>query len=103
MGPLGTSETAAPGRLKAHYAPKTRLILSDSPTQKALELRSQGLRVAILEASEPQSYAQNLYAELHRLDQQAFDILIAPQAPSIGIGIAINDRLKKAATGSRPD
>lgn len=101
VGPLGTSQTAAPGRLKAHYAPKTRLVLSENPLQKAQELKAQGLRVAILESSEPQSYARNLYAELHRLDQADLDVLVAPIAPATGIGIAINDRLKKAASGSQ--
>ena len=101
VGPLGHSQTAAPGRMKAHYAPKTRLILSDTPEKTANSYRKQGLRVACIEPQEPKAYAQKLYAELHRLDQLDFEILVAPKAPEYGIGIAINDRLKKAAAGSQ--
>lgn len=103
VGPLGSSQTAAPGRMKAHYAPKTRLILSESPAKTAEKYTAKGLRVACIETQDLKTYAQSLYAELHRLDQLNFEILVAPKAPETGIGIAINDRLKKAAAGSKPN
>lgn len=101
VGPLGTSTTAAPGRLEAHYAPRTQLILSDTPEKTRQALISQGKRVALLTQASPQDYARNLYAELHRLDSLNFDVLVAPRASQTGIGIAINDRLQKAANGSK--
>ena len=101
VGPLGSSNTAAPGTMKAHYAPKTRLVLSDTPEQTRSVLASAGKKVAVLNHTELNDYARNLYAELHRLDSLNFDVLVAPKAPQDGIGIAINDRLKKASTGSK--
>lgn len=101
VGPLGISNTAAPGTMDSHYAPKTRLILSDSPEKIRSTLLSEGKKVAVLNVTEIVDYARNLYAELHRLDSLNFDFLVAPKAPQKGIGIAINDRLRKASVGSK--
>ncbi|MFW6303991.1 MAG: Sua5 family C-terminal domain-containing protein, partial [Candidatus Sumerlaeota bacterium] len=44
--------------------------------------------------------AIHLYAALRRLDALDLRLLIALPLPERGIGIAINDRLKKAAHGA---
>jgi len=97
VGTLGSSQTPAPGTLKSHYAPMTSLHLSASVEADRKRFEEQGLKVAVLFASEPADYAQRLYAELRRLDQLGVDVLIAETAADIGIGRAINDRLKRAA------
>jgi hypothetical protein len=43
------------------------------------------------------TYAENLYDELRKADQENYDIVIAVRAPESGLGIAINDRLSKAS------
>jgi len=98
-GPLSrTSKTRAPGTLASHYAPRTSLRLSDTPHKDAARLRATGLTVAILEATDPTRYAHDLYAELRRLDTAGVDILIAQRLQDeSGLGLAINDRLKRAA------
>jgi L-threonylcarbamoyladenylate synthase len=45
-------------------------------------------------------YAQRLYAELRALDAAGVDLLIAELAPEEGLGVAINDRLRRAAVGA---
>ncbi|MBM76060.1 MAG: threonylcarbamoyl-AMP synthase [Proteobacteria bacterium] len=97
IGPLSHSETRAPGVLKSHYAPKTKLILSPDPQQLAQDLKKQGLKVAILPALDPETHAQSLYKTLRKFDSERYDIIIAEPAQSKGLGIAINDRLKKAS------
>ena len=97
VGPLGNSSTPAPGTLKSHYAPMTSLFLSTSVEADRRHFEAQGLKVAVLFASEPKDYAQRLYAELRRLDQLGVDVLIAETAVDVGLGRAINDRLKRAA------
>lgn len=98
VGPLGHSNTPAPGMLKSHYAPMTSLLLSDQPQRDRMRLEAEGRTVAVLSAMPIESYAQNLYAELRRLDQLGVDILIAETAPATGLGLAINDRLTRAAS-----
>ena len=41
-----------------------------------------------------------IYDELRRLDESNVDILIAEMAEETGVGIAVNDRLTRAATGA---
>ena len=41
--------------------------------------------------------ASNLYGALHRLEEAGVDLIVAVPVPETGAGIAIMDRLKKAA------
>ena len=92
--------TVAPGTLAAHYAPRTSLRVVQDVDAEVARLEAQGLRVAVLAASEPEHYARRLYAELRRLDALAVDVLVAARVPEAGLGRAINDRLARAARGS---
>ncbi len=98
VGPLGTSNTPAPGTLKSHYAPMTSLLLSNDPETDHQRLETAGRTVAILAATDLEDHARNLYGELRRLDGLGVDILIAEMATDVGIGLAINDRLSRAAS-----
>ncbi len=100
VGPLSVSDTAAPGTLPQHYAPRTALRLSDDPQSEAQRLGEQGLSVAVLPAGPAAEHAQRLYAELRRLDGMGVDVLVAEPSPDGGLGLAINDRLERAAQGS---
>jgi hypothetical protein len=39
----------------------------------------------------------NLFSSIHRLDAMGLDLIVAERAPSHGLGLAINDRLRRAA------
>jgi L-threonylcarbamoyladenylate synthase len=41
--------------------------------------------------------AANLFAALHALDRPGFSAIAVAPIPEIGIGVAINDRLRRAA------
>ncbi|HSM32666.1 MAG TPA: Sua5 family C-terminal domain-containing protein, partial [Anaerolineae bacterium] len=41
--------------------------------------------------------AANLFAALHRLDALGLDHIVALRVPDAGLGLAINDRLRRAA------
>ncbi len=98
VGPLGRpGDTAAPGTLASHYAPRTALLLSSDPDADAARMRREGRRVAVLRAGDPRQHARLLYAELRRLDDLDVDVLIAERADDEGLGRAINDRLARAA------
>ena len=100
IGSLGSSSTPTPGTLKAHYAPKTALIVCEFPEKQAQILRDQGKKVAILREDSNREYAKKLYAELRRLDKEEHDVLIVQRATADHLGIAINDRLTRAAYGA---
>jgi len=102
------SEIKAPGMLHKHYAPKTKLRLnavnlktgevglnfasSELNTNGSMNLSKNG---DLVEA------AANLFDYLHQLDKFSLEhgiaiIAVAP-IPDTGVGLAINDRLRRAA------
>jgi L-threonylcarbamoyladenylate synthase len=98
-GELVSSNTPAPGTLASHYAPHTALRLSRDPEAEAERIRDSGRTVAILSAPEStEDYARHLYAELRRLDGEGVDLLIAELVDDKGLGLAINDRLRRASS-----
>jgi L-threonylcarbamoyladenylate synthase len=112
----------APGQLPSHYAPRTPLRLLPGPASRETvrgstespETSRIGLLAfrdappdhgfAAMEALSPDGdlrrAAANLFACLHRLDALGLDLLLAEPLPEIGLGLAIMDRLRKAAADS---
>ena len=99
-GPLVQGTTVAPGTLAAHYAPRTGLLIVADANAEAARLRDQGHAVAVLLATAAPRHARELYARLRELDALGVDFLVAEAAAEQGLGRAINDRLRRAATGS---
>lgn len=111
-GPLarpepGGARPLAPGALLSHYAPRTRL-RKDAEMIEAGEAallfgaeRPSGLEgaIAVLNLSETSNLreaAANLFGFLRHLDESgAISIAVAP-VPDMGLGAAINDRLRRA-------
>lgn len=105
-----SSNPQAPGMLKSHYAPRKPFFIKNRS-----QLESAGSDIAVLSFKEKISNdavkyqrvlspkgdlheaARNLFAYLRELD--LFDIkeIWAEKAPESGLGLAINDRLKRAA------
>ena len=108
----GIIETAlAPGMLKSHYSPRKKMVLADEKLLKTLDLSHAGLisftgkyakdfqRVEKVSDDEDlRDYAINLFAAMHSLeDDDEIDLIVAEPVAASGIGMAIMDRLKKAA------
>jgi L-threonylcarbamoyladenylate synthase len=102
----------APGQLKSHYAPKTPLKLLKQGEQPAAEKgRNSGLlawcsdddakgfsHVEILSRNgDLKAAAASLFSKLRVLDSKGLDLIVAESVPEEGLGIAIMDRLRKAA------
>lgn len=98
-----------PGMLPKHYAPKTHLILwqegSPLPRAKALGLLSftrpmEVLDFQVVEVLSPsrdlREAATNFFSALRRLDDRRLDFIVATPFPNVGLGIALNDRLRRA-------
>jgi L-threonylcarbamoyladenylate synthase len=108
----------APGMLRGHYAPSARIVLVDEATAATAaraELdagRSVGVlgprviddlppdAVELEPAGTPDEYAHLLYGRLRQADRLGLDVLlVVPPAP-VGVGVAVVDRLRRAAHGS---
>lgn len=109
--PGETRTVSAPGMLPRHYAPRTPLRLEPTvtlpriPACRVGALAFRGVAnpecfaaVEILSpAGDLREAAANLFSAMHRLDRLSLDLIIAERVPNQGLGLAINDRLKRAA------
>ena len=119
LAPFGEVEFAsagavpdAPGQLKSHYAPRTPLRWAEHRTSNIehrtskcglLAFTSPGnadgfAAVEILSLTgDLREAAATLFAKLRRLDDAGLDLILAEPVPERALGIAIMDRLRKAA------
>jgi L-threonylcarbamoyladenylate synthase len=100
----GESAVRAPGRLETHYAPRAKVVLAapGEVERKSGELRARGLKVAVLDLPKSaEDAARQLYALLRDADAGGVDAIVVAAPPEAGLGLAILDRLRKAA-GPRP-
>ncbi|MBI4451393.1 threonylcarbamoyl-AMP synthase [Candidatus Woesearchaeota archaeon] len=106
----------APGMKYRHYAPRAQLWLIRNPDHRKVSrmIKSQqrkGLKVGLLAVSrycaadkvaiigkKPQQAARNCFDALRWLDKQDVGLIIAEGLPETGIGAAVMNRLRRAAT-----
>lgn len=91
---------SAPGQLASHYAPEKPLLLDIEGNDPDAFLIGFGAMVCnynLSDSGNPIEAASRLFDALHTADASALrEIHVAP-IPHEGLGIAINDRLKRAA------
>jgi L-threonylcarbamoyladenylate synthase len=96
----------APGRLASHYATKARLRLNaDAPREGEAWLgfgsggpEADGLRALNLSPrGDLIEAAVRLFAALRTLDRSGVEAIAVAPIPETGLGLAINDRLRRAA------
>jgi len=93
----------APGMLIAHYAPNARVELCSSISEAEERRRayiSNGTSADVLHHDNLTSYALSLYDHLRNADLRGCDVVLAVLPPDVGLGIAIRDRLSKAAASN---
>ncbi len=107
--------TVAPGSMQSHYAPKTPLVISgkfdreltadrksDFPAKTGFLLWSSsgeglGLVEHLSSRQDLREAAANLYGAMRRLDEAGLELIVAEPVPETGLGVAIMERLRKAA------
>ncbi|MCX6187827.1 MAG: L-threonylcarbamoyladenylate synthase [Bacteroidetes bacterium] len=108
-----TSKIIAPGMIERHYAPNKKLIVSSdfekeimnhqrmtigsisfSTNYKNIDYKNQFI---LSESGNLDEAARHLFSALRSLNELNIDIILAENFPDEGLGIAINDRLKRAS------
>jgi len=109
VGPLAAPGGAvlAPGMLSRHYAPgrPVRLEAKDRRPGEALLGFAGAVADADLDLSPSGDLAEaaaNLFAMLRVLDRPEVAAIAVAPVPEAGLGVAINDRLRRAATPRAP-
>ena len=109
-----SSNPQTPGQLQNHYAPTKRFLLGN--VQKLIQehqLKHPGIltfqkidplpdavHLVLSTKGDLHEAARNLFGMLRELDKQDIDAVVAEEVPHVGIGRAINDRLRRAASTS---
>lgn len=123
----GEEATPSPGMLLKHYAPRAELRLFSGEREAVLRamyeavlmLHAEKKAVGLLLAEEDRAFfadlkvpqqvlgaqsnmvqiGYNLFAALRYLDTQGVDVIVGRMFESAGLGLAISDRLLRAASG----
>jgi L-threonylcarbamoyladenylate synthase len=93
----------APGQMAAHYAPGKPLRLNASEAGVGEILIGFGATkgdVSLSASGDLGEAAARLFDLLHAADMDSLPYIAIASIPEDGLGIAINDRLRRAATGS---
>jgi len=113
----------SPGMKHRHYAPEAKMIVVEGEFDKVVKMvqelaawhMTRGMKVGILATGENQSYykadavkslgsrkdiatiAKNLFGLLREFDEEKVDIIIAEGIAPQGLGLAVMNRLRRAA------
>ncbi|MBQ7078760.1 MAG: threonylcarbamoyl-AMP synthase [Fibrobacter sp.] len=103
----------APGQCDTHYRPQVPLYYGEIPAGYTLPEHT--VRIAFGTQAGPIPATVNLsatgdmveatsklYAFMHDLDKSEYDLILVDPIPNTGIGMALNDRLKRASIKSLP-
>lgn len=97
--PLAAGSETAPGRLASHYAPRAPVrldALEAVPGERMLGFGAVPGDVTLSASGDLVEAASRLFGALHALDAMGGPIAVAP-IPAHGLGLAIRDRLARAA------
>lgn len=107
-----SSNPKAPGQLKSHYAPKKPVYIGDINDLQNIHsdkkigaivfgndniLKATTVVKNLSVAKNYQEAATNLFSFLRELDEADVDVIIAELLPEQGLGLAINDRLRRSS------
>ena len=99
----------SPGMFPSHYAPKTPMIMVDDPSLYAheshiavmlfrpSEVEYAGEVFTLSSSGNAAAAAARLYETMRRIDRLGLRLIVAQKLPETGMGVAVNDRMSRAA------
>jgi L-threonylcarbamoyladenylate synthase len=100
----GVDEIRVSGSLENHYAPAAKVLLCEVPLAGQGFIAHKNIKTpqGVIRLASPgndEEFAQILYSALRDADAQGLLEVVVVQPVGIGIGVAIRDRLARAANG----
>jgi L-threonylcarbamoyladenylate synthase len=100
----GVDEIRVSGSLENHYAPAAKVLLCEVPLAGQGFIAHKNIKTpqGVIRLASPgndEEFAQILYSALRDADAQGLLEVVVAQPVGIGIGVAIRDRLARAANG----
>jgi L-threonylcarbamoyladenylate synthase len=102
LGSAPSKEIKAPGILASHYSPNAKIYLSGLPSPgdgyiALSDLPTPAGAIRLASPKDNDEYAQILYESLRSADSKGLKNIFVVPPHNQGVGVAINDRLVKAA------
>lgn len=111
LAPAAATTARAPGTLASHYAPRARVTVAAAenlervvaeaalPEERVVVLAPEPVPGAshIPFSQEVEAAARHLYAALREVDDRGFELAVVALPPARGLGVAVADRLRRAA------
>jgi L-threonylcarbamoyladenylate synthase len=106
VGVVEESAIRVSGSLEAHYAPAATVVLDQSPVagQGFIAMADVPTPDGVVRLAAPKThdeFARVIYAALRAADDQKLQTVVVAQPQGAGVAVAIRDRLKRAANGSK--
>jgi L-threonylcarbamoyladenylate synthase len=97
-----SKEIKAPGMLTSHYSPNAKVYLSGAPSPgdgyiALSDLPTPAGAVRLASPKDNEEYAQILYESLRTADSKGLKNIFVVPPHNQGVGVAINDRLRKSS------
>lgn len=97
-----SSKVKSPGMKYAHYAPDAKIILFEqSAHQKistyATRFKQEKKKVKILRTGTIKNISKNVFSIFRQCDKDGIDYILISSVPEKGIGVALMNRIRKAA------
>jgi L-threonylcarbamoyladenylate synthase len=109
--PTANSAQVSPGQLTKHYSPKTKIVILEHGQIKPVPSNGEAIMVNQKPATSVQEHvywlsedgdlttiARNFFDLLQKLDRMGYSKILVESASEQGLGIAVNDRLLRAAS-----
>jgi len=95
-------KTKSPGMKYKHYSPDARIILFESSAREdvsfyANKLKNEGKRVRVVSIKNIKEFSKNLFKIFRECDKKKIDYILISSVGETGIGLALMNRIRKAA------
>jgi L-threonylcarbamoyladenylate synthase len=109
-----SSNPKTPGQLQSHYAPRKKLIAGNLNELMSFPSVNAGIitfrkkvdhphHIILSPSGSMEEAARNFFSAVRTLDASPVEVILAEYVPDVGLGRAINDRLKRASFTARTD
>ena len=98
-----SDKVKSPGMKYKHYSPDAKIVLFEKSVHNkikdyAKDLESKDNKVRIIKSKKTQAFSKSLFSLFRDSDKQNYDYILITSVEETGIGLAIMNRIRKAAS-----
>lgn len=92
-------EAKSPGMKYKHYSPNAKVIIAPKNKFKEIKIKNKDKKIGIIKKGiSKKRFAKKMFSKFRDLDKKGCEIILVEKIKENGLGLAIMNRLKKAAS-----